>query len=65
MIQINYLKKDPTTKIKPKAWKQLKILKDVIINGKLWYYLNLHQPGVSTRAIVWFIESHFTILINT
>ena len=52
MIQINYLKKDPTTKIKTKAWKQLKILKDVIINGKLWYYLNLHQPGVSTRAIV-------------
>ena len=34
------LKKDPTTKIKAKTLKQLKVLKDnEIIDNKLYYYL--------------------------
>ena len=36
------LKKDPTTKIKAKTLKQLKVLKDnEFIDNKLYYYLNL------------------------
>ena len=33
------LKKDPTTKIKTKTLKQLKVLKDKFIDNKLYYYL--------------------------
>ena len=58
------LKKDPTTKIKAKTLKQLKVLKDnEFIDNKLYYYLNptdlpaprfygqpkIHKPGVSIR----------------
>ena len=61
------LKKDPTTKIKAKTLKQLKVLKDnEFIDNKLYYYLKptdspaptfygqpkLHKPGVSIRPIV-------------
>ena len=55
------LKKDPTTKIKTKTLKQLKVLKDnEFIDNKLYYYLKptdspaprfygqpkIHKPGV-------------------
>ena len=40
MVQINYLKKDPTTKIKARTLKQLKVLKDnEFTDNKLYYYL--------------------------
>ena len=61
------LKKDPTTKIKAKTLKQLKVLKDNKFNdNKLYYYLKptdspaprfygqpkIHKPGVPIRPIV-------------
>ena len=61
------LKKDPTTKIKAKTLKQLKVLKDSeFIVNKLYYYLKptdspaprfygqpkMHKPGVPIRPIV-------------
>ena len=61
------LKKDPTTKIKTKTLKQLKVLKDSeFIDNKLYYYLKptgvpvprfygqpeIHKPGVPIRPIV-------------
>ena len=61
------LKKDPTTKIKTKTLKQLKVLKDnEFIDNKLYYYLKptdspaprfydqpkIHKPGVPIRPIV-------------
>ena len=61
------LKKDPTTKIKAKTLKQLKVLKDnEFIDNKLYYYLKptdspaprfygqpkIHKPGVPIRPIV-------------
>ena len=72
MDQINngpyqLLKKDPTTKIKVKTLKQLKVLKDnEFIDNKLCYYLKptdspaprfycqpkIHQPGAPIRPIV-------------
>ena len=66
------LKKDPTTKIKAKTLKQLKVLKDnEFIDNKLYYYLkptdlpaprfygqpNMHKPGVPIRPIVSYIGS--------
>ena len=66
------LKKDPTTKIKTKTLKQLKVLKDnEFIDNKLYYYLKLadspapsfysqtkiHKPGVPIRPIVSFRSS--------
>ena len=60
------LKKDPTTKIKTKALKQLKVLKDnEFIDNKLYYYLKptdslppnfyrqpkIHKPGVPIRPV--------------
>ena len=64
---IPFTYKNPTTKIKAKTLKQLKVLKDnEFIDNKLYYYLkptdspapkfygqlNIHQPGVSMRPIV-------------
>ena len=61
------LKKDPTTKTKTKALKQLKVLKDnKFIDNKLYYYLKhtdsptprfygqtkIHKLGVPIRPIV-------------
>ena len=60
------LKKDPTTKIKTKTLKQLKVLKDKFIDNKLYYYLKptdlpvpkfhgqpkTHIPGVPIHPIV-------------
>ena len=61
------LKKEPTTKIKTKTLKQLKVLKDnEFIDNKLYYYLKptdspaprfygqpkIHKPGVPIRPIV-------------
>ena len=61
------LKKDPTTKIKTKTLKQLKVLKDnEFIDNKLYYYLKptdspaprfygqpkIHKPGVPICPIV-------------
>ena len=61
------LKKDPTTKIKTKTLKQLKVLKDSeFIDNKLYYYLKptdspvprfygqpkIHKPGVPIRPTV-------------
>ena len=61
------LKKDPTTKIKTKTLKQLKVLKDnEFIDNKLYYYLKptdspaprfygqpkIHKPGLLIRPIV-------------
>ena len=61
------LKKDPTTKIKAKTLKQLKVLKNnEFIDNKLYYYLKptdspaprfygqpkIHKPGVPIRPIV-------------
>ena len=66
------LKKVPTTKIKAKTLKQLKVLKgNEFINNKLYYYLkptdspvprfygqpNIHKSGVSIRLIVSYIGS--------
>ena len=60
------LKKDPTTKIKTKTLKQLKVLKDnEFIDNKLYYYIKptdspaprfygqpkIHKPGVPIRHI--------------
>ena len=60
-------KKDPTTKIKTKTSKQLKVLKDnEFIDNKLYYYLKptdspaprfygqpkIHKPGFHLRPIV-------------
>ena len=62
-----FLKKDPTCKIKPKTLKQLTVLKDnEFIDNKLYYYLKptdspvprlygepkIHKPGVPIRPIV-------------
>ena len=67
MVHINYLKKDPTTKIKAKTLKQLNILKDnEFIDNKLYYYLKstdsatprfygqpkMRKPGIPIRPIV-------------
>ena len=67
MVHISYLKKDPTTKVKTKTLKQLKVLKDnEFIDNKLYYYLKptdspvprfygqpkIHKPGVPIRPIV-------------
>ena len=67
MVRINYLKKDPTTKIKTKTLKQLKVLKDnAFIDNKLYYYLKpadspvprfynqpkMHKPQIPIRRIV-------------
>ena len=61
------LKKEPTTKIKTKTLKQLKVLKDnEFIDNKLYYYLKptdspaprfyrqpkMHKPGVPIHPIV-------------
>ena len=61
------LKKDPTTKVKTKTLKQLKVLKDNdFIDNKLYYYVKatdssaprfygqpkIHKPGVPMRPIV-------------
>ena len=61
------LKKDPTTKIKVKTMKQLKILKNnEFIDNKLYYYLKptyspaprfygqpkIHKPGIPIRPVV-------------
>ena len=61
------LNKDPTTKIKTKTLKQLKVLKDnEFIDNKLYYYLKptdspapkfyrqpkMHKPGVPIHPIV-------------
>ena len=61
------LKKDPTTKIKTKTLKQLKVLKDnEFIDNKLYYYLKptdspaprfygqpkIHKPGIPIRPFV-------------
>ena len=66
------LKKDPTTKIKTKTLKQLKVLKDnEFIDNKLYYYLKptdssapricgqpkIHKPGVPIRPIVSYSDS--------
>ena len=60
-------RKDPTTKIKAKTLKQLKVLKDnEFIDNKLYYYLKptdspaprfygqpkIHKPGVPIRPII-------------
>ena len=62
-----YLPKDPSTKIRAKTLKQLKVLKNKeFIDNKLYYYLKLtgspgsrfygqpkkHKPGVPIRPIV-------------
>ena len=62
-----YLLKDPSTKIRAKTLKQLKVLKNnEFIDNKLYYYLKLtgspaprfygqpkkHKPGVPIRPIV-------------
>ena len=40
MVHINYIKKDPTTKIKSKTLKQLKVLKGKkFIDNKLFCYV--------------------------
>ena len=67
MVHINHFKKDLTTKIKAKALKQLKVLKDnEFIDNKLYYYLKptaspaprfygqpkIHKPEVPIRPIV-------------
>ena len=66
------LKKDPTTKIKTKTLKQLKVLKEnKFIDNKLYYYLKpadtpapifygqpkIHKPGVLIRPIVSYSSS--------
>ena len=66
------LKKDPTTKIKTKTLKQLKVLKDnKFIDNKKYYYLKptdssaprfygqpkVHMPGVPVSPIVSYIGS--------
>ena len=65
-------KKNPTTKIKTKTLKQLKVLKDnEFIDNKLYYYLKpadspaprfygqpkIHKPGVPIRPIVSYSDS--------
>ena len=51
------LKKDPTTKIKTKALKQLKVLKDnEFIDNKLYYYLkptNSPAPRLYGQPMLW------------
>ena len=75
------LKKDPTTKVKTKTLKQLKVLKDNdFINNKLYYYLKptdsppaprfygqpkIHKPGVLMRPIVSCSGSLLHNLTNT
>ena len=51
MVHINYLKKDPTTKIKTKTLKQLKVLKDnEFIDNRLYYCLKrTDSPGQKKR----------------
>ena len=66
-VYINYLKKDPITKIKTKTLKQLKILRDKkFIHNKLYHNLKptdspsprfysqpkMHKPGVPIRPIL-------------
>ena len=64
MVRINYLKKILLPKLQP--LKQLKVLKDELIDNKLCYYLKptdspaprfydqpkIHKPGVPIRPIV-------------
>ena len=67
MVHLHYLTKDPTTKIKTKKMKQLKVLNDnENIGNKLYYYLkstdspeprnycqsNIHKPEVPVCPIV-------------
>ena len=71
MVHTNYLK-DPTTKIKAKTLKQLKVLKDnEFIDNKWYYYLKptdspaarsdgqpkIPKPGVSIRPILSYSDS--------
>ena len=70
------LKKHPTTKLKTKILKQLKVLKDnKFIDNKLYYLKptdspmpryfgqpKIHKPGVPVHPIV---APHWTILTNT
>ena len=73
------LEKDPTTKIRAKTLKQLKVLKDnEFIDNKLYYYLKptnlpvprfygqpkMHNPGIPIRPIVSCTDSRCTILTN-
>ena len=71
------LKKEPTTKIKTKTLKQLKVLKDN--DNKLYYYLKstdssapifygqpkIHKPGVPIHSIASYSGSRCTILTNS
>ena len=73
------LKKDPTTKIKSKILKQLKVLKDnEFIDNKLYYYLKptdlpaprfygqpkIHKPGVFIRPIVSYSGSYIANILK-
>ena len=66
MVLIFHFKKDPTTKLKAKTLKQLKVLQDTeFIDDKLHYYLKstdssaprlygqtkIHKPGVPIRSV--------------
>ena len=66
MVLIFHFKKDPTTKLKAKTLKQLKVLQDTeFIDDKLYYYLKstdssaprlygqtkIHKPGVPIRSV--------------
>ena len=74
------LKKDPTTKIKTKTLKQLKVLKDnKFIDNKLYYYLKptdsppprfYDQPKINKPEFLYvllfhIVPPHCTILTNT
>ena len=80
MVYINYLKKDPTTKIKAKALKKSKVLKDKeFIDNKLYYYLKpidligprfychpkIPKLGVLYILLFHIVAPHCTILTNT
>ena len=79
-VPYQLLEKDPTTKIKAKTLKQLKVLKDnEFIDNKLYYYLKptdspaprfygqpkIHKPGVPIRPIFHIVAPCCTILTNT
>ena len=73
------LKKDPTTKIKAKTLKQLKVLKDNKFTDNKLYYLNptqllapifygqpkMYKPGVLYILLFHILATHCTILTNT
>ena len=66
------LKKDPTTKIKPKTLKQLKVLKNnEFIDNKLYYNLKLtDSPAPRSHDFLYVLLFHLvapccTILTNT